>query len=78
MGVGNDPVLGTRRYMTEDWQFCMRSRALGFRVWADTRIDLNHIGTAVFPLQSEIDRLELAKENAELRAQLAAKQPTTP
>jgi hypothetical protein len=78
MGVGNDPVRGTRRYMTEDWQFCMRARALEFRVWADTRIDLNHIGTAVFPLQSEIDRLELAKENAELRAQLAAKQPTTP
>lgn len=75
MGVGNDPVRGTRRYLTEDWQFCNRARALGMRVWADTRVDLNHVGTAVFPLQSEISRLELEKENAALKAQLAAKTP---
>lgn len=73
MGVGDDPVRGTRRYLTEDWQFCNRARALGLHVWADTRIELNHIGTAVFPLQSEINRLELARQNAALRAALAEK-----
>ena len=67
MGVGNDPVTGTRRYLTEDWQFCARARTLGCRVWADTRIDLNHIGTVSFPLQSEIERLELVQENKRLR-----------
>ncbi len=76
MGVGNDPVRGTRRYLTEDWQFCNRARALGMQVWADTRVDLNHVGTAVFPLQSEISRLELQKENAELRSKLHAKNAT--
>lgn len=73
MGVAMDPVRKERRYMTEDWQFCARARALGLRVWADLGIDLNHIGTAVFPLQSEISRLTLDQENRALRAQLSQK-----
>lgn len=75
MGVADCPVRGNRRYLTEDWMFCARAKALGFRVWADTTIDLGHIGTAVYPLGPEIARMELEKENTELKARLAALTP---
>lgn len=70
MGVADCPVRGHRRYLTEDWLFCARARALGLHVWADTTIELGHIGTAVYPLAPELARLALEKENSALKAQL--------
>tara|TARA_B100000029_G_C17506601_1_gene934693 strand:+ start:473 stop:1141 length:669 start_codon:yes stop_codon:yes gene_type:complete len=32
------------RYLTEDWSFCRRWRQLGGEVWADTSIELGHVG----------------------------------
>jgi len=33
-----------RKYLSEDWSFCERWRALGGQIWADTSIILKHIG----------------------------------
>lgn len=35
---------GRRHYLSEDWAFCARARQLGFKVWADTSIILQHMG----------------------------------
>jgi hypothetical protein len=40
---------GLRRYLSEDWMFCQKWRDLGGDVWADTKIQLRHMGTLVFP-----------------------------
>lgn len=32
-------------YLAEDWAFCERARQCGFKVYADTRIRLGHVGT---------------------------------
>jgi len=32
------------RYLTEDWSFCRRWRQLGGKIWADTSIELGHVG----------------------------------
>jgi len=44
---------GKRRFLSEDWFFCQRAMDLGFKVWADTRIQLQHVGVAVYPLRSQ-------------------------
>jgi hypothetical protein len=38
----------TRRYLSEDYTFCRRWQALGGKIWLDTKIVLNHIGTHTF------------------------------
>lgn len=35
---------GRRHYLSEDWAFCNRARQLGFRVWMDQSIVLQHMG----------------------------------
>lgn len=40
---------GLVRYLSEDWMFCQRWRDLGGDVWADTHIQLKHMGNLVFP-----------------------------
>lgn len=49
---------GSRRYLSEDWYFCQRALDLGFKVWADTRVILRHIGQAIYPLQSQLHELQ--------------------
>jgi FkbM family methyltransferase len=44
MGVVN------RRYLTEDWYFCHRARALGYAVWLDCTFHVPHEGFASYPL----------------------------
>lgn len=39
---------GTGHYLSEDYAFCKRWRALGGRVWLDTRSKLTHIGAHDF------------------------------
>jgi len=41
------------RYMSEDWFFCQRALDLGFKVYADTRVVLKHIGTINYPATSQ-------------------------
>jgi hypothetical protein len=45
------------RYLSEDWAFCQRALDLGYDVLGDTQVILKHIGTAVFPLQSQLTGL---------------------
>jgi len=40
---------GLVRYLSEDWMFCQRWRDMGGDVWADTKIQLRHMGPLVFP-----------------------------
>jgi hypothetical protein len=44
---------GLVRYLSEDWYFCQRWRDLGGDVWADTKIQLRHMGPLVFPPAAE-------------------------
>lgn len=39
-----------REYLSEDWYFCDRARELGFRVMLDSRIQLRHEGSAIYPI----------------------------
>jgi hypothetical protein len=43
------PLAGKRRYLSEDWMFCQRARDIGFDVWADTKIQIRHMGNMVYP-----------------------------
>lgn len=45
--VANDPELGWI-YLSEDFSFCERARQAGFKIWADTRIVLGHVGRFVY------------------------------
>ena len=44
---------GTRRYLSEDWMFCQRWLDIGGKVYGDAGIVLKHIGSAVYPLQTQ-------------------------
>jgi hypothetical protein len=48
-----------RRYLSEDWFFCQRWLELGGEVYADTQVVLRHIGSAIFPLESQRDQIPL-------------------
>lgn len=45
---------GLPRKISEDWHFCNQARKLGYTVYGDTRVILRHIGTAIFPLDTQI------------------------
>lgn len=57
MGVAYDKSVGKRRWLSEDWQFCQFALDLGFSIWADAKIMLEHVGTAIYPLQSQLPQL---------------------
>ena len=42
--------------LSEDWVFCDRARAQGFKVWCDTTILLHHVGYHTF--QGNLDKLK--------------------
>lgn len=42
-------------YLSEDWTFCRRASALGYDIWADSRVLLNHTGTHEF--QGDLSKL---------------------
>ena len=35
-------------YLSEDWAFCRRAKAIGYDIWADGRVLLDHTGTHTF------------------------------
>ncbi len=57
-----------KEYLSEDWYFCDKARALGFKVMLDTRIQLRHEGSAVFPLEEVIEKLNAAGGRATVEA----------
>lgn len=42
-----------REYLSEDWYFCDRGREIGFKVMLDTRIQVKHEGSAVYPFEQK-------------------------
>ena len=52
-----------REYLSEDWYFCDRARALGFKVMLDTRIQTKHEGTIFFPTDDAKNR-QMEREKA--------------
>lgn len=44
---------GEREFISEDWAFCERARALGVKVMADTRIVLAHEGPKVYTFNAD-------------------------
>jgi hypothetical protein len=41
----------SKRYLTEDWWFCQRALDLGYKVWGDSKVMLQHEGRAIYPLE---------------------------
>jgi len=46
------------RYLTEDWSFCYNWRSMGGKIWADTSIELGHVGYHRFMPDMEAFRKE--------------------
>jgi len=42
------------RYLSEDWYICQLARAIGFKIWADTKCTAQHIGIAAYPLDAKV------------------------
>jgi hypothetical protein len=70
VGVRLDPLLGYRRFLSEDWYFCQRWREMGGKIWMHTGIQCGHIGNFVFPgnPQEIIDTAEHLKKSFALAA----------
>ena len=41
-------------YLSEDWAFCRRAAEMGYEIWADSRVELGHIGMHEFRGTSEV------------------------
>lgn len=61
MGVAIDTNTGTKRWLSEDWQFCQFALDCGFKVWADANILVRHSGMALYPLQTQLPELLLPR-----------------
>lgn len=48
-----------RRYLSEDWFFCQRARDMQIKSYMDGRISLGHLGSVIFPLETQ--RAEITK-----------------
>ena len=46
-------------WLSEDWFFCDDARAAGFKVMVDTRVQVGHEGTIVYPMKLTPDRLNV-------------------
>jgi hypothetical protein len=42
------PIPSTPWYLAEDYAFCERARQCGYKIWADTRVRLTHIGSYAY------------------------------
>ena len=47
---GVDLQLPFKKYLSEDWSFCQRWKAIGGKIYADTSIVLRHIGKIPYSL----------------------------
>jgi hypothetical protein len=48
-------------YLSEDWLFCRRAKALGYDIWADSRIKLTHTGTYSF--EGDLSKITITPKN---------------
>ena len=53
VGTFPDPLNKRNRYLSEDWYLCQLARALGFKVWADTKCAARHLGQVAYPWPPE-------------------------
>lgn len=52
--VGTFPNAGQEnRYLSEDWYICQLARAIGYRVYADTKVSAKHVGVVSYPFPPE-------------------------
>ena len=64
-------------YLSEDWAFCRRAKALGYDIWADSRVCLNHTGTHEYKGDlGQLDVQNLANAAAQKAANIATSTPT--
>jgi hypothetical protein len=49
VGVRMDPILGYKRYLSEDWYFCQVWREIGGKVLMNTKLQCQHIGQLTYP-----------------------------
>lgn len=49
VGVRMDNDLQRKRFLSEDWYFCQRWRAMGGEIWMQTRVQCGHIGNYTYP-----------------------------
>jgi hypothetical protein len=52
----------TRRYLSEDWMFCQFARDLGFKIYGDTHIMLQHVGKLTYPTAMQLEAIKIANE----------------
>lgn len=53
VGTFPDPLMKITRYLSEDWFFCQMAKAIGFKIWADTKCAARHIGQVAYPFPAE-------------------------
>lgn len=75
VGPFKDPVSNRIRYLSEDYYFCQRYRAMGGDVWLDTGIRAKHIGRATYPLDENEMRAAVFIYDKARAAETAEKQP---
>jgi hypothetical protein len=51
-------IEGKRAWLMEDFYFCQRARDCGFQIWADTKVIVPHIGTAIYPMPHQMEALQ--------------------
>lgn len=49
VGVRYDPLMKTKRFLSEDWYFCQRWRECGGKIIMQTKISCAHIGKFAYP-----------------------------
>lgn len=70
VGVYFDPLLKKKRFLSEDWYFCQRWRALGGKILMHSKISCNHIGVFSYPgnPQDVMEAADVYKKAAEFMA----------
>jgi len=63
---------GARRWLSEDWYFCQRCQDMGTKVYCDMNILLGHSGSAVYPLDTQVDFLYPKKVSTNSETKMVA------
>jgi hypothetical protein len=49
VGTWKTGDMAEARYLSEDWYICQLARAIGYRVYADTKVTARHVGVVAYP-----------------------------
>lgn len=55
VGVQPDPISGRKRYLSEDWYFCLNAAKAGYEIYCDKQNIGRHYGEIAYPL--DFDKL---------------------